>query len=92
MVGGSLGVGVLVGAVTGVVLALSPEWLAGRAWLRGPLAGIVAGTACLGETVVMAVATDGGYGPMLLTLLSTPVVGVVAAVHSGDIRGRGQAE
>ncbi|MFJ9773970.1 hypothetical protein ACIRVF_22490 [Kitasatospora sp. NPDC101157] len=36
----------------------------------------------------MAVATDVGYGPVLLTLLSAPVVGVVAAVHSGEILGR----
>ncbi|WP_224275840.1 hypothetical protein [Streptomyces sp. LS1784] len=87
-VGGSLGVGVLVGAITGAALALSPEWLAGRTSLRGLFAGIVAGTTYLGETVVVAVASDGGYGPMLLTLLSTPVVSVVAAVHSGDILQR----
>ncbi|MBO1420156.1 hypothetical protein [Streptomyces sp. FH025] len=88
VVGGSLGVGVLAGAITGAALALSPEWLAGRASLRGPLAGIVAGTTYLGETVVVAVASDGGYGPMLLALLSTLVVSVVAAVHSGDILRR----
>ncbi|MGW1093959.1 hypothetical protein ACWD4L_49470 [Streptomyces sp. NPDC002596] len=85
---GSLGVGVLLGAVTGVALALSPEWLAARAPLRGLLAGYVAGTMYLGETIVVAVASDGGYGPMLLTLLSTLVVGAVAAVHSGDVLGR----
>ncbi|MET8630964.1 hypothetical protein ABZW30_46040 [Kitasatospora sp. NPDC004669] len=88
VVGGSLGVGILVGAITGAALALSPEWLAGRTSLRGLLAGIVAGTTYLGETVVVAVASNGGYGPMLLTLLSTPVVSVVAAVHSSDILRR----
>ncbi|MFK0096767.1 hypothetical protein [Streptomyces sp. NPDC091040] len=86
--GGSLGVGVLLGAVAGVALALSPEWLVARAPLRGLLAGCVAGTMYLGETVVVAVASDGGYGPILLTLLSTPVIGAVAAVHSGDVLGR----
>ncbi|MFE4976118.1 hypothetical protein ACFRAR_28955 [Kitasatospora sp. NPDC056651] len=84
---GSLGVGVLVGVTTGVALALSPGWLARRAPLRGLLAGTVAGTVYLGETVVVAVATDVGYGPVLLTFLSTPVVAVVAAVHSGDVLG-----
>ncbi|MFJ3666967.1 hypothetical protein ACIPSE_10975 [Streptomyces sp. NPDC090106] len=88
VVGGSLGVGVVLGAATGAALALSPEWLAARAPLRGLLAGCVAGTMYLGETIVVAVAWDGGYGPMLLTLLSTPVVGGVAAVHSGDVLGR----
>ncbi|MFJ6622003.1 hypothetical protein ACIQOW_31045 [Kitasatospora sp. NPDC091335] len=88
VVGGSLGVGVLTGAITGAALALSPEWLARHASLRGLLAGTVAGTVYLGETVVVAVASDAGYGPVLLTFLSTPVVGVVAAVHSGDILGR----
>ncbi|MGA5410104.1 hypothetical protein ACPCSC_22915 [Streptomyces lavendulocolor] len=88
VVAGSLGIGALLGAATGVALALSPEWLAARAPLRGLLAGCVAGTMYLGEAVVVAVASDGGYGPMLLTLLSTPVVGAVAAAHSGDILGR----
>ncbi|MGW4379747.1 hypothetical protein [Kitasatospora sp. NPDC004531] len=90
MVGGSLGVGVLVGAAIGTALALSPEWLAARAPLRGALAGLVAGTTYLGQTVVVAVATDVGYGPVLLTLVSTPVVAVVAAVRGGDILGRAQ--
>ncbi|GAA3843788.1 hypothetical protein ACFS5L_20135 [Streptomyces phyllanthi] len=87
-VGGSMGIGVLLGAVTGGALALSPEWLASRAPLRGLLAGAVASTVFLGETAVVAVATDGGYGPMLLTLLATPVAGGVAAAHSGDVLGR----
>ncbi|MGG7570002.1 hypothetical protein [Streptomyces sirii] len=87
-VGGSMAVGVLAGAVTGGVLALSPEWLAARAPLRGLLAGAVATTVFLGETVVVAVATDGGYAPMLLTLLSAPVAGFAAAAHSGDVLGR----
>jgi hypothetical protein len=86
-VGGSVGVGVLLGAVTGGALGLAPEWLAARAPLRGLLAGAVAGTVFLGETVVVAIASDGGYGPMLLTLLAAPVAGVVAAAHSGDILG-----
>jgi hypothetical protein len=88
VVGGSLGVGVLLGAATGAALALSPERLTARAALRGMLAGCVAGTTYLGETIVVAIAFDGGYGPVFLTLLSTPVVGAVAAVHSGDVLGR----
>ncbi|MFG2881831.1 hypothetical protein ACGFYV_05815 [Streptomyces sp. NPDC048297] len=87
-VAGSLGVGVLLGAATGVVLALSPEWLASRAPLRGLLAGAVASTVFLGEALVVAVATDVGYGPVLFTFLTTPVAGVVAALHSGDVLGR----
>ncbi|GAA1231474.1 hypothetical protein GCM10009665_22240 [Kitasatospora nipponensis] len=47
---GSLGVGVLLGAVSGAALALAPEWLAARAPLRGLLAGSVAGTMGLGES------------------------------------------
>lgn len=86
-VGGSMGVGVLLGAATGGALALSPHWLAARAPLRGLLAGVTASTMFLGETAVVAVATDGGYGPMLLTLLSAPVAGGVAAAHSGDVLG-----
>ncbi|MFD7325962.1 hypothetical protein ACFV9D_33615 [Streptomyces sp. NPDC059875] len=87
-VGGSLVIGVLLGAVTGVALGLSPEWVAARAPLRGLLAGLVASTVFLGQTVVVAVGSDGGYGPMLLTLLATPVIGGVAAAHSGDVLGR----
>ena len=87
-VGGSMGVGVLLGAVTGGALALSHEWLAARAPLRGLLAGAIASTMFLGETAVVAVATGGGYGPILLTLLSTPVAGGVAAAYSGDVLWR----
>ncbi len=87
-VAGTMGVGVLLGAVTGAALALSPAWIATRAALCGLLAGAVAGVMWLGETAVVAVATDGGYGPMLLTLLSAPVPGFVAAAHSGDALGR----
>jgi hypothetical protein len=87
-VGGTMGVGVLLGAVTGGALALSPEWLAARAPLRGLLAGAVASVVFLGETVVVGIASDGGYGPMLLALLATPVAGVAAAAHSGDVLGR----
>ncbi|MFJ9440848.1 hypothetical protein ACIRRH_03125 [Kitasatospora sp. NPDC101235] len=87
-VAGSLGVGVLVGAAVGVALALSPGCLASRAPLRGLLAGSVAGTVYLGEPIVIAVATNNGYGPMLLALLFTPIASAVAAAHSGDILGR----
>ncbi|MER6997561.1 hypothetical protein [Streptomyces sp. NPDC000410] len=87
-VGGSMAVGVLLGAVTGGALALSPEWLAARAPLRGLLAGAVASAVFLGEAVVVAAATGAGYAPVLLTLLAAPVVGAVAAVHSGDVLGR----
>jgi hypothetical protein len=87
-VGGSMGVGVLLGALTGGALALSPEWIAARAPLRGLLAGAVASTVFLAETVVVAVATDVAYGPVLLTLLATPVAGIAAATHSGDVLGR----
>ncbi|MFG2332780.1 hypothetical protein ACGFMM_24550 [Streptomyces sp. NPDC048604] len=84
---GIMGVGVLLGAVTGGALALAPQWLAARAALRGLLAGAVASTMFLGQAAVVAFATDGGYGPILLTLLATPVAGGVAAAHSGDILG-----
>jgi hypothetical protein len=67
---------------------LPPEWLTARAPLRGLLTGAVASTVFLAETVVMAVATDGGYALMLLTLLATPVAGVTAAAYSGDVLGR----
>jgi hypothetical protein len=56
--------------------------------LRGLLAGAVASVVFLGETVVVGIASDGGYGPMLLALLATPVAGVAAAAHSGDVLGR----
>lgn len=85
--GGSLGVGVLLGAATGAALALAPGRLAARAPLRGLLAGCVAGTVYLGETLVVAVGTDVGYGPTLLAFLSTPVAAAVAAAHSGDVLG-----
>jgi hypothetical protein len=86
VVAGTLGVGVLLGAVTGGALALSPEWIAARAPLRGLLAGAVASVMWLGETAVVAATTGGGL--MLLTLVSTPVAGFVAAAHSGDVLGR----
>ncbi|MFC0599391.1 hypothetical protein [Streptomyces palmae] len=87
-VGGTMAVGVLLGAVTGGVLALSPEWLAARAPLRGLLAGAVASTVFLGETLVVGLATDGSPAGMVLTLLSTPLAGAAAAAHSGDVLGR----
>ncbi|QKW09212.1 hypothetical protein HUT18_25370 [Streptomyces sp. NA04227] len=87
-VGGSLAVGVLLGAATGGALALAPEWIAARAALRGLLAGAVASTVFLGEVVVVAFATEGGYAPIMFTLLATPAVGAAAAAHSGDILGR----
>ncbi|GAA4892053.1 hypothetical protein ACFPM3_17515 [Streptomyces coeruleoprunus] len=88
LVGGTMAVGALLGAATGGVLLLAPEWLAARAPLRGLLAGAVASVFFLPETLVVAVATDLGYLPTLLIVLCTPVVGLVAAVHSGDLLGR----
>lgn len=85
---GSLGVGSLLGVVMGAVLAIAPEWLVSRGLLRGLLAAFLGGVLFLGEVVVIAVATDVGYGPVLLTLLAVPVVAAVAAAHSGDIAGR----
>ncbi|MFD9032905.1 hypothetical protein ACFVZW_17400 [Streptomyces sp. NPDC059567] len=87
-VGGTLAVGVLLGAATGGALASAPDRLTARAPLRGLLAGAVAGTLFLPETLVVAFATDVGYLPTLLTVLATPVVGAVAAAHSGDVVGR----
>ncbi|MEU9866013.1 hypothetical protein AB0D99_34620 [Streptomyces sp. NPDC047971] len=87
-VGGTLSVGVLLGAATGAALAVAPEWLTARAPLRGLLAGAVGGALFLPETLVVAFATDVGYLPTLLTVLATPVVGAVAAAHSGDVVGR----
>ncbi|MFE6979177.1 hypothetical protein [Streptomyces sp. NPDC057682] len=85
---GSLAVGVLLGAATGAALAAAPERVASRAPLRGLLAGGVAGILCVGEFAIVAMATDGGYAPMLLALVLAPVTGLVAAAHSGDILGR----
>lgn len=85
---GSLGVGLLLGLVVGAVLALVPTWLVSRVFLRGLLAAFLGGVLFLGEVLVIGVATDGGYGPMLLALLAVPVVAAIAAVHSGDIAGR----
>ncbi|MFB7373741.1 hypothetical protein ACFC0D_28250 [Streptomyces sp. NPDC056222] len=87
-VGGTMAVGVLLGAATGGALALAPDRLTARAPLRGLLAGAVASALFLPEAVVVAFATDLGYLPTLLTLLATPIVGAVAAAHSGDLVGR----
>jgi hypothetical protein len=85
---GSLGMGSLLGVVMGAALAIAPTWLVSRGLLRGLLAALLAGTLFLGEVVVLGVATDGGYGFMLLALLAAPIVAATAAAHSGDIAGR----
>ncbi|MGW0734195.1 hypothetical protein [Streptomyces sp. NPDC002851] len=87
-VGGSLAGGVLLGAVTGAVLALSPEWLAARAVLRGLVGGSAASAVFLAELLALASVVDVGPGLMILVLLAVPVVGAVAAAHSGDVLGR----
>jgi hypothetical protein len=87
LVGGSLAVGALLGLMLGAALALAPGWLARCRPLRGILGGLVAGTLFLGEVIVIAVASDVGPLPTLLTMAAAPVVGAVAAVHSGDIAG-----
>ncbi|WP_329117756.1 hypothetical protein [Streptomyces sp. NBC_01353] len=87
-VGGTMAVGVLLGAATGGALALAPDRLTARAPLRGLLAGAVASALFLPETLVVAFATDLGYLPTLLTFLATPIVGAVSAAHSGDLVGR----
>ncbi|MFE5487396.1 hypothetical protein [Streptomyces sp. NPDC056527] len=87
-VGGTMTVGVLLGATTGAALALAPDRLTARAPLRGLLAGAVASALFLPETLVVAFATGFGFLPTLLTVLATPIVGAVAAAHSGDVVGR----
>ncbi|MQY14475.1 hypothetical protein SRB5_46420 [Streptomyces sp. RB5] len=85
---GTMAVCTLLGAATGAALARAPEWLASRALLRGLLAGAVASTVFLAEALVIGAATYAAIAPVLGALLCTPVIGLVAAVHSGDVLGR----
>ncbi|MFJ9855764.1 hypothetical protein [Streptomyces sp. NPDC101150] len=81
---GSLAVGVLIGAVIGVVLAYAPLRLVSNGPLRALVCFVLAGTMAFGEVVVMA-ETDGGPATLLATLLAMPVVGAVTAARSHDI-------
>lgn len=82
---GSLAVGVLIGAVTGLVLACAPLSLVSSGPLRALICFVLGGTLSFAEVVVMAVSSDGGYGPILLALLAMPVVGAVTAARSREI-------
>ncbi|WP_377270642.1 hypothetical protein [Peterkaempfera sp. SMS 1(5)a] len=84
---GSVAVGALLGVVTGTAPAVAPPWPTSRGALRGAPAALVGGVVFPGELVVVAVASDGGYGPMLLTPAAVPVVAGAAAACSGDIAG-----
>ncbi|MGV9252281.1 hypothetical protein [Streptomyces sp. NPDC003697] len=92
MVMGSLAFGVLLGATTGLALALAPGRLLKRPLLRGLLAALTAGT----PVVLLAVAFLSGDGYSLSSFpLSTHVItwsvplvtALVAAARSGDIAG-----
>ncbi|MFI0786062.1 hypothetical protein ACH4Q6_10735 [Streptomyces lydicus] len=82
---GSLAVGAAIGAVTGAVLAYAPQRLLSSAPLRAVLCFAIGGTLSSGEVAVMAVSSDGGYGPILLALAAMPVVGVVTAARGREI-------
>lgn len=84
LVADSLFVGAVLG-LPGVMSALAPGWLTSHRLLHGPLAALVADPLFLGEVVV---SMQGGFPPVLLMVLSIPVVGAVAAACSGDIAGR----
>ncbi|MFD8847179.1 hypothetical protein [Streptomyces sp. NPDC059604] len=86
-IGGSMVVGVLLGAATGGALAAAPGWFTARAPLRGLLAAVVASTLFLPEVAVV-IAVGSGPLPALLVLLCVPVVGLVAAARSGALVGR----
>ncbi|WP_055589113.1 hypothetical protein [Peterkaempfera griseoplana] len=85
--GGSLATGALLGVATGAALAVAPSRLIARGTLRCTLAALVGGVVFLGEVAVVAVTSDGGYGPVLLTLAAVPVVAGTTAAYSGDIAG-----
>ncbi|MGW8402201.1 hypothetical protein ACWGLP_37010, partial [Streptomyces lydicus] len=59
---GSLAVGAVIGAVTGLVLAYLPQRLLSSAPLRAMVCFAIGGTLAFGEVVVMAVSSRGGYG------------------------------
>ncbi|MFE2156997.1 hypothetical protein ACFW9M_04190 [Streptomyces lydicus] len=82
---GSLAVGAVIGAVTGLVLAYVPQRLLASAPLRAMVCFAIGGTLSFGEVVVMAVSSSGGYGPVLLALAAMPVVGVVTAARGREI-------
>ncbi|UKY52668.1 hypothetical protein [Streptomyces inhibens] len=86
-IGGSLAVGALLGLATGGLLVVLPRWITARGLLRGLLTAVLGGAVYTGETVVVAVATDVGYLPVLLSCLGWPIVAAVTAAHSGDIAG-----
>ncbi|MFG2895183.1 hypothetical protein [Streptomyces sp. NPDC048248] len=82
---GSLAAGVLVGAVTGLMLAWAPlSWISSGP-LRTLICFVLGGTLSFTEVAVMAVSSKGGYGPIALALLAMPVVGAVTAARSREI-------
>ncbi|MGG7571316.1 hypothetical protein [Streptomyces sirii] len=79
---GSMAVGASIGAVVGLVLAYAPLRLVSSGPLRALVCFVLATALAFGEVVVMAVSSDGGYGPILLALLAMPFVGAVTAARS----------
>ncbi|MFG2290266.1 hypothetical protein ACGFOU_29835 [Streptomyces sp. NPDC048595] len=82
---GSMAVGASIGAVVGLVLAYAPLRLVSSGPSRALVCFVLATALAFGEVVVMAVSSDGGYGPILLALLAMPVVGAVTAARSGHL-------
>ncbi|MFE6494333.1 hypothetical protein [Streptomyces sp. NPDC057748] len=82
---GSLAVGAALGLVTGAVLAVAPSRMLGSALVRGLVCFVVGTASAAGEVVVMDVSSEGGYGPVIVAVLATPVVGAVTAARSRSI-------
>ena len=82
---GSLAAGILIGAVTGLVLAYAPLTWISYAPLRALICFLLGGTLSFAEVPVMAISSDGGYGPILLALFAMPFVGAVTAARSREI-------
>lgn len=93
MVIGCLAMGLLLGAATGLALALAPDRLLRRPPLRGLLAALTAGTPVV--LLVVAALSWGGSSlsdtPLSIHVVawSVPlVIALVVAARSGDIAGR----
>ncbi|MBM9508542.1 hypothetical protein [Actinacidiphila acididurans] len=84
---GTLAVAVLIGAAVATVLAVVPEGLLRHAIPRGLLAAFPAAVMWFGEVGIVAVITDVGYGPVLLTVLLTLVPAITAAWCSAALVG-----
>ncbi|MFG2626868.1 hypothetical protein [Streptomyces sp. NPDC048473] len=82
---GSLAVGAVLGVATGGVLAVAPQRLVASTPVRGLACFVLGTTLSAGEVVVMAVSSDGGYGPIGLAVSAMPAVGAVTAARSRSI-------